>query len=214
MGVFATILHLVLFSRLVVNQQLVSVPWQLALWCFIGWCSLVRPWVTNAYPPIALGGRAQGARAFYRVRICAYRILRMLRIVYALAVCNMCILQSMRAIHIRGSPVRIWLGHIGTPYTPYLSTNVAPTNPHITGWQLKYVILALCSIYVTYPLYIVSRLYLQCAKHTFSRVAFKWYTSPLFQEYWGTVCVLCSFAFAHLCYTCCLFGNNSSILVL
>ena len=163
--------------------------------------------LTPTLPLSLQGGRAQGARVFYRA-------LRILRIVCALAVCNVCILQSMRTVHIQCGPVRIYLGRVGAPYTHYLSTNGAPTNPHITGLQLKYVILALCSIYVTYPLYIVSRLYLPCAKHTFSSVTFKWYTSPLLQAYWGTWCVLCSFAFAHLCYTYVLFGNNCTILVL
>ena len=143
------------------------------MWVCVLWLLTPTP------PPVALGGRAQGARVFYRVPICSYRVLRILRIVYSIAVCNVCIMWLMSTIHIRGSPVRIYLGHTGTPYTHYLRTNGAPTNPHITGWQLKYVILALCSIYVTYPLYIVSRLYLPCAKHTFSMVAFKWYNSPI-----------------------------------
>ena len=115
----------------------------------------LRPVVTNAYPiHLSLqGGRAQGARVFYRVRICAYRVLRILHIVYTLALCNMCIIQSMSAVHIRGSPVRILLVNMGTPYTHYLSTNGAPTNPHITGWQLKYVIITICNMYLQHPHY-------------------------------------------------------------
>ena len=83
----------------------------------------------------------------------------------------------MSTVHIKGSHVRILLWHKGTPYTHYLSTNGAPTNPHITGLRLKYVILALCSIYVTYPPITLSRFFVEMVGCTFSRVAFKWYTS-------------------------------------
>ena len=85
----------------------------------------------------------------------------------------------MSAVHIQVSPVRICLGHTGAPYTHYLSTNGVPTNPHITGRQLKYVILALCIIYVTYPPITLSRFFVARVGGTFSRVAFNGYASPL-----------------------------------
>lgn len=127
----------------------------------------------------------------------------------------------MHRVRIMGGPVRIRLGHIGTPYIPYLNTTWEPTNPHITGKQLKYVILALCIIYLTYPLYIVSRGYLGKAKPTQNgegkRVLKMWRYCNSLIYIWGkrwSTCVLCAFGFAHLSYTYGLFGNNCTILVL
>ena len=111
--------------------------------------SLVRHVVTNSYPPLSLQG-VEGHRvlelsalfcgsarayafAHTVIKSCTGYVLRISRIVCALAACNVCILQSMSAVHIQGSPVRTCLWHTGTPYTHYLSTNGAPTNPHITG---------------------------------------------------------------------------------
>lgn len=184
-----------------------------ALWCVL--CGGLLPVVTNgSYPHIAPGGRAQGARAFYRVRICSYRVLRILHISYALSVRNTCVLRLMRLVHTRGGPVCIRPWHTGTPYIPYLSTTWGPTNPHITGRQLKYVILALCSIYVTHPPIILSCFFVERVGGTFSRVAFRGYFPNLSFVSRGTGCVLCTFGFAHLRYTYGLFGNNCTILVL
>lgn len=150
-------------------------------WALVAPCgSLVGPGVANSYPlPLSLQGkRAQVARALYRVRICAHRILRILRISYALSVRNMCVLWRMCSVHARGGPVCIYLGHKGTPYIHYLNATWEPTNPHITGWQLKYVILALCSIYVTHPPITLSCFFVARVGGTFSRAAFKGYASP------------------------------------
>ena len=135
----------------------------------VGWLvdapcgSLVRPVVTNpnSSPYRSRGGEWCGALELSSVaplefqdfrigaNLCISYKLHILRISYVLSVRNMCVLWRMRIVHIIDSHVRIRLWHIGTPYIPYLSTTGGPTNPHITGRQLKYVIIALCSIYIT-----------------------------------------------------------------